>query len=662
MFRRILIVSPTNSLCGAGQFRHDLAVGLQRNGYSVTIAQPAENTPLQERERALAIRHEFFSRDVYEDQAGFANDKYQAAEIICRVRPDLIIFSSGFFAGAHRSFFRCARFFRIPYILVEHQVSDFTFFLHDANVAEFANYYKSANAVIAVSDDNLRVLRRKLALPEQVGRVIPCGRPAEFFAPRDGERRRALRAEWKIPADALAVVTVAKLEQVKGHALLIKAIERMKRRAIWNNIFFIWIGDGSLRAELERDLSEAGVGDHVRMLGFRWDVASLYDACDVFALLSLAEGMPLTVMEAMAKGLPPLCTDAGGTAKGIADAGIILGNPHAADNADNIIEAFISALEKLAADPAQLQNLAEKARRRAASLFTEQRMIGDYVALIGDIAKQASATPWELAVKTTQAARGRIPAGDYVSPNLAVVLFDHCFPNMASRDAATVAWPDFRREIPHNFYCDKRWPDIGFLNRDEAHILYNTALRFAGKHALEIGCHMGWSTCHLAMGGIHLDVIDPALANSQIIDSVRASLQAAHTPHPVVLYAASSPEAVEQVAKQQGGKKWSLIFIDGNHERPGPLNDAIVCAKHAERDAAILFHDLVSPAVAEGLGYLRNQGWNVRLYHTTQMMAVAWRGNVVPVDHRPDPSIKWTVPAHLLRFVEAASPEQIGAE
>ena len=138
--------------------------------------------------------------------------------------------------------------FPIPYILVEHQVNDFTFFLHDANIAEFANYYKSANAVIAVSDDNLRVLRRKLALPEQVGRVIPCGRPAEFFAPRDGERRRALRAEWNIPADALAVVTVAKLEQVKGHALLIKAIERMKWRAIWNNIFFIWIGDGSLRA------------------------------------------------------------------------------------------------------------------------------------------------------------------------------------------------------------------------------------------------------------------------------------------------------------------------------------------------------------------------------------------------------------------------------
>jgi hypothetical protein len=436
----------------------------------------------------------------------------------------------------------------------------------------------------------------------------------------------------------------------------------MRQLAIWSKIFFIWIGDGILRAKLERDLSEAGVGDHVHMLGFRWDVAALYDACDVFALLSHAEGMPLTVMEAMAKGLPPLCTDVGGIAEGIADAGILLGKPGAASNSDDVLKAFISALEKLAADPAQLQSLSEKARRRAASQFTEQRMTGDYVALIGDIAKQVYAGRWELAVKTTQAARVRIPAGDYVSPNFAVVLLDNCFPNIERRDPAAAARPHFRREIPHNVYVDKRVPYIGFLNRDEAHILYNTALYFAGRPALQIGCHMGWSACHLAAAGIYLDVIDPSLANAQILDSVRASLEAAHTPHPVMVHAAALPEGVEQVAKQQGGKKWSLIFIHGNHERPGPLNNAIVCAKHAERDAAILFHNLAAPAVAEGLGYLRSQGWNVRLYHTAQIMAVAWRGNITPVEHQSDPSIKWTVPAHLRQFVEAESPEQIGAE
>ncbi|WP_204249752.1 hypothetical protein [Gemmata sp. SH-PL17] len=48
---------------------------------------------------------------------------------------------------------------------------------------------------------------------------------------------------------------------------------------------------------------------------------------------------------------------------------------------------------------------------------------------------------------------------------------------------------------------DRRAPHIGFVSRDEAAILYNTALRFRGRRALEIGCWLGWSTCHLALGG-----------------------------------------------------------------------------------------------------------------------------------------------------------------
>jgi glycosyltransferase involved in cell wall biosynthesis len=393
MFSRILIVSPTDSFSGAGQFRHDLAVGLQRNGFSVTIAQPAENTQLQSHERALAIHHEFFSTSPYEDPAGFVHDKYGAAEIICRARPDLIIFTSGLFFCAHRSYLQGAQYFQIPYIFVEHLVDEVLFKLPERFRPEFETYYRQAKAVVAVSNETLRVLRKQLALPEHVGRVILCGRPEEFFAPRSEERRRALRAEWKIPEDALAVVTVAKLEPVKRHDLIIRALERMKSRALWNRVYFIWIGDGSQRAQLGRDLSKAGVQDHVRMLGFRWDVASLYDGCDIFALLSYSEGLPLSVMESMAKGLPPLCTDAGGTAEGIADAGIVFANPREPQNEGRVVEGFVAALERLAGDPALLQSLAGKARGRARALFTEQRMMRDYITLIGDVAKQEQGKP-----------------------------------------------------------------------------------------------------------------------------------------------------------------------------------------------------------------------------------------------------------------------------
>jgi len=181
--------------------------------------------------------------------------------------------------------------------------------------------------------------------------------------------------------------------------------------------------------------------------------------------------------------------------------------------------------------------------------------------------------------------------------------------------------------------------------------LYNTALRFRDKQALEIGCHVGWSACHLAAGGLNLDIIDPSLANQQIRDSVVASLSMLMSPNQIRMYAQKSPDAVEQIARGEN-KKWSLFFIDGNHDHPFPRNDAIVCEKYAEADAMILFHDLAAPSVAEGRAYLKSRRWSTRIYHTAQLMGAAWRGSVSPVDHTPDPTVTWSIPDHLRQFLD----------
>jgi predicted O-methyltransferase YrrM len=238
------------------------------------------------------------------------------------------------------------------------------------------------------------------------------------------------------------------------------------------------------------------------------------------------------------------------------------------------------------------------------------------------------------------------PAGDYVSTGFAVVRLDPHFPNMIVDDPRSCSWPYLRKTIGHNWYRDKRVPGIGFANRDEAHILYNTALRFRGKSALEIGCFLGWSTCHLALGGVRLDVVDPLLANSEVMRSVTESLSSAGVLDSVRLFPASSPHAVMALARGVP-RPWSLIFVDGNHDFPCPVTDAVVCERFCARDAMILFHDLMAPAVAEGLRYLQDRGWKARLFHTAQIMGVAWRGNAWPVDHRPDPTQVWSLPQHL---------------
>ncbi len=237
---------------------------------------------------------------------------------------------------------------------------------------------------------------------------------------------------------------------------------------------------------------------------------------------------------------------------------------------------------------------------------------------------------------------------DYISPNQSRIYLDYSFPLKTPVDYRTHPhpWPYVRREVPHLCYADQREPGIGFVNQDEAHILYNTALKLQGKPALEIGCWMGWSTAHLAAGGVVLDVVDPALTNPQIYESVDQSLRSAGVRSNVNLYPGYSPEKVEEIA-QENDRRWSLIYIDGNHDAPAPLRDAQVAERYAAEDALVLFHNLASPDVAEGLNYLRDRGWNTMIYQTMQIMGVAWQGNVQPVEHIPDPAVDWTLPEHL---------------
>lgn len=192
-------------------------------------------------------------------------------------------------------------------------------------------------------------------------------------------------------------------------------------------------------------------------------------------------------------------------------------------------------------------------------------------------------------------------------------------------------------------------------------LLYNLGLQFKGKKCLEIGSHVGWSTVHLALSGVLLDVIEPQLAQDpRILLSVIDALRRAGVQKNVNLVPGYSPAAVEQLVRQSTLKngivdaslapvKWSLIFIDGNHDGDGPLDDAKAAEVHAADDALILFHDLAFPDVARGWKHFVNRdGWKTRIYHTQQIMGIAYRGVVDPPQHFPDPAYIWTLPDHLL--------------
>src|SRR5207248_3814804 len=81
----------------------------------------------------------------------------------------------------------------------------------------------------------------------------------------------------------------------------------------------VLVGDGPERAGVEAQVRELNLGEKVRFLGTRKDVAQLLHGADLFLLTSVSEGIPLTVIEAMAAGLPVVATDVGGLREVVAD-------------------------------------------------------------------------------------------------------------------------------------------------------------------------------------------------------------------------------------------------------------------------------------------------------------------------------------------------------
>ena len=119
-----------------------------------------------------------------------------------------------------------------------------------------------------------------------------------------------------LPENARPVLfCVGRLEPVKNHAMLFRALERLRRYdpQLW------LVGEGPYRARYEAELRERGLSGNVEFLGYRYDIPALTAAADVAVLTSIKEGIPRALMEAMAVGVPVVATDVKGSREVVAD-------------------------------------------------------------------------------------------------------------------------------------------------------------------------------------------------------------------------------------------------------------------------------------------------------------------------------------------------------
>jgi len=177
------------------------------------------------------------------------------------------------------------------------------------------------------------------------------------------------------------VVNVARFHPVKDHATLLHAFQTVA--SAFADVDLVLAGDGPLRTEMEQLVRTLHLEGRVRLLGNRCDIPGILRASKIFILTSVSEAAPLTLLEAMAVGLPVVVTAVGGMPEIVRDRidGLL------APRQD--VSAIAAALIQLLDDPAAASAMGAAGARRIRDCFTIERTVERYYRLYSGLARRA---------------------------------------------------------------------------------------------------------------------------------------------------------------------------------------------------------------------------------------------------------------------------------
>lgn len=224
-----------------------------------------------------------------------------------------------------------------------------------------------ADHFVAVSEHEKRALvAAGVARSERVT-VVWNGIDAARFQPHAVDTA-ALRRELGVPADATMITTVCRLFKPRDFDTLLRAMRQVVDGDA--SAHLVIVGDGPLRDEIMAQIADFGLTQQVTLAGWRRDMAAIYAASDLFVLTTWGwEGLPLTVLEAMAAGKAVVASRAGGIPEEVmeGETGLLVEQRNVAALAD--------ALAQLVADPEARQHWGEAGQSRVESHFTLPLMV-----------------------------------------------------------------------------------------------------------------------------------------------------------------------------------------------------------------------------------------------------------------------------------------------
>jgi len=227
----------------------------------------------------------------------------------------------------------------------------------------FANRF--ASHIVAVSASCRDFLITRESIPASDVTLVPNAIDLRRFSPAAARRDQA-RVELGLPAFARVVAGVGRLNPQKNFSLFLDVAAQLAPR--FPDLHFLLAGDGPEEKMLREKAAALGIADRVTFSGYVADTRLVYLAADVLLMPSRYEGLPMTLLEAMAMGLPVVASQLDGIAEVISDGreGFLVPS----DDASLFVERTAALLQ----DAELSSRIAQNARAKIEASFSVERM------------------------------------------------------------------------------------------------------------------------------------------------------------------------------------------------------------------------------------------------------------------------------------------------
>ncbi|MBQ2820003.1 MAG: glycosyltransferase [Thermoguttaceae bacterium] len=266
---------------------------------------------------------------------------------------------------------------------------------HGRFFPDFPNFkHKIFNRIFMRSTDRITAVSQSVANAVIQNEGIPAARvevirngidEIRFTQNRMSEpQKTALRTSLGLTNERIILFT-ARLDPIKDHPTAIQAMKYLLNfpsiQTSDETPVLLLAGDGPERKTIESCVQENHLENRIRLLGERTDISELLQISDIFLLTSKSEGIPLTILEAFASGVPVVATDVGGIPE------VINTEKNGLLAASGDFRQIALHLEKILKNPDTAAQITENARIRFEDEFTETQMLAQYEKIFEEICR-----------------------------------------------------------------------------------------------------------------------------------------------------------------------------------------------------------------------------------------------------------------------------------